>query len=165
MKTISSITAEGIWVRKGDTVTTAPLPQPLPEGATDVTWVPEQNALNYFVDEVPSVMNITEADLASALAYEPPAAPVPVPESVNRKDFFLAAATVPLLKSDMQAAIDAVPDPQTRTLAQIEFDESQRFLRTWPLLEQMAVGFGITSEQLDDLFRLAKSYEGRSALA
>lgn len=165
MRTIRTITAEGIHISLGSSELVAPLPQPLPEGATDVQWVPEENALNYFVDEVPFTMDITEADLAAALAYEPPAPIPPVPESVNRKDFFLAAATVPLLKSDMQAAIDGITDPQTRTLAQIEFDESQRFLRAWPLLEQMAVGFGITSEQLDDLFRLAKSYEGRSALA
>lgn len=166
---IRTVSAKGIHVNYGSYEITAPLPDPIPEGATNVRWDGETLTLSWEIpqeegDPQEGSMELTQGDLDAALSYTPPAPVPPVPQSVNRKDFFLAAATVALTKTDMQAAIDAITDAQTQQLAQIEFDESIRFTRDWPLLESMASGFGITGEQLDNLFRLAKSYEGRSAL-
>lgn len=74
-----------------------------------------------------------------------------VPASVTRRQARQALLLAGLL-DDVQPAIDAIPDPQQRGLAQIEWDDSQEFERHRPLLIQLAGALGLDGEALDGLF-------------
>jgi len=49
-------------------------------------------------------------------------------------------------------------------LAKIDYEESQEFVRSWPLLASMAVGMGIGDNELDDLFRLGATYRNQPSI-
>jgi hypothetical protein len=85
-----------------------------------------------------------------------PADPLPepgpaVPASVTRRQAKQALALAGLL-DQVQPAIDAIEDPVTRALAQIEWDDSVEFQRSRPLLIELATAIGLSVEQLDQLF-------------
>lgn len=81
----------------------------------------------------------------------PPALPVPVPASVTRRQARQALLLAGLL-DDVQPAIDAIPDQVQRSMAQIEWDDSQEFQRERPMLIMLAAAIGLDSAQLDQLF-------------
>lgn len=88
------------------------------------------------------------------LPYITPPVVVPapsVPAEVTRRQAKQALLLAGLLGS-VQGAIDAIPDATQRSLAQIEWDDSQVFERDRPLLITLATALGLTSEQLDALF-------------
>lgn len=92
------------------------------------------------------------------LAYFAPLdlpAPRDVPAEVTRRQAKQALLLAGLLGS-VQGAIDAIPDATPRSMAQIEWDDSQAFERNRPLLIMLATALGLSSEQLDDLFITAK---------
>lgn len=74
-----------------------------------------------------------------------------VPPKVTRRQARQALLLAGLL-DDVQPAIDAIPDPVQRGLAQIEWDDSQEFDRHRPLLIQLAGALGLDGEALDNLF-------------
>lgn len=74
-----------------------------------------------------------------------------VPPKVTRRQARQALLLAGLL-DDVQPAIDAIPDPVQRGLAQIEWDDSQEFERHRPLLIQLAGALGLDGEALDGLF-------------
>lgn len=84
----------------------------------------------------------------------PPEPPVPVPAAVTRRQ-----ARRALILSDkidlVQPAIDAIPDSIQRKLMQADWDDSQEFQRYQPTLLALGAAIGLTSEGIDDLFRLA----------
>lgn len=55
----------------------------------------------------------------------------------------------------VQPAIDAIPDATQRALMQAEWDDSNTFERQRPSLIQMATAIGLTSDDLDNLFKFA----------
>lgn len=57
--------------------------------------------------------------------------------------------------SMIEDALASLPEP-TRTLAQIEWEYSVAFIRRNPLVEQVGLLLGWTSEQLDDLWTFAR---------
>ena len=81
----------------------------------------------------------------------PPAPPTPIPQSVTRRQARQALLLAGLLSS-VQAAIDGIPDPIQRGLAQIEWDDSQAFERDRPLLIALATALGLDSAELDQPF-------------
>lgn len=92
-------------------------------------------------------------------------APTPVPPMVTRRQARQAllltngADGTPLLDK-VQVAINALDDgtpegAQKKGMAQIEWDDSQDFQRSRPLLIEIAHALGLSDVQLDDLFTLA----------
>lgn len=74
-----------------------------------------------------------------------------VPAKVTRRQARQALALEGLLDK-VQPAIDAIPDPQQRQLAQIEWDDSQDFERDRALLIQLGHAIGLTDAGIDALF-------------
>jgi hypothetical protein len=78
-------------------------------------------------------------------------APPPVPQSVTRRQALQALLLAGKL-SLVQPAIDAIPDATQRGLMQIEWNDSQSFVRTRPSLIAMATAIGLDSAATDALF-------------
>lgn len=74
-----------------------------------------------------------------------------VPAKVTRRQAHQALAMAGLL-SRVQPAIDAIPDPLQRQLAQIEWDDSQDFERDRPLLIQLGHAIGLDDAGIDAMF-------------
>ena len=79
------------------------------------------------------------------------APPPAVPASVTRRQAKQALLLNGLL-SNVQPAIDAIPDPTQRAMIQIEWDDSQVFERSRPALVALGSALGLSSAQLDSLF-------------
>lgn len=76
---------------------------------------------------------------------------IPVPQEVTRRQARQALLLAGLL-SDVQPAIDAIPDATQRALIQIEWEDSQVFERHRPALLLMAGALGLDGAALDQLF-------------
>lgn len=83
-----------------------------------------------------------------------PAPPAPVPQSVSMRQARLALLQAGLL-DQVDEAIAAIEDPTARREAEITWNYSTDVERDAPLVEQLAASFGLTPEQVDDLFRTA----------
>jgi len=96
------------------------------------------------------------ATLLDKLGYaawmaEQPERVVPVPHEVTRRQLFLAVlSALNLTRSQLRASL-------TDEASLIDFDEAQTFRRDYPLLLSLAKALGYTTEQIDDLFRLAET--------
>ena len=97
---------------------------------------------------------ITPEEFATLNAQWHPATPAAVPVSVTPRQAKLALLSAGLLDA-VEAAIEAIADPATKRVAQIEWEYAQEVRRDWPLLNQVAAGMGMTDAQIDDLFNLA----------
>ena len=78
-------------------------------------------------------------------------APPRVPARVTRRQARQALALAGLFAA-VQPAIDSIPDPQQRQLAQIEWDDSQDFERDRPLLIELGHAIGLDDAGIDELF-------------
>ena len=94
------------------------------------------------------------------ILVEFPQAPDPVvptvPQVVSRRQ----AKQALLLRGHIglvQPAIDAIPDATQRALMQIEWDDSQEFVRTRASLIAIGTAIGLDSNGLDELFTLAST--------
>jgi hypothetical protein len=85
---------------------------------------------------------------------KPPVVIGNVPQSVTRRQARQALIMAGLF-DQVQPAIDAIVDAQQRALMQSEWDDSQMFERNRPALITMATALGLSSAQVDDLFRAA----------
>ena len=74
-----------------------------------------------------------------------------VPHTVTRRQARQALLLAGLL-DDVPAAIDAIPDLTARRMAQIEWEDSLEFVRTRPLVVQIAGALGLDEAELDQLF-------------
>lgn len=81
---------------------------------------------------------------------EPPAPPVPVPQSVTMRQARLALHAAGLL-SGVDAAIASLEEP-AKTVAQIEWEYASTVERNAGLIPAMATALGMTEQQIDDLF-------------
>jgi len=79
----------------------------------------------------------------------PPVPPVPVPERVTARQARLALNAAGLL-DDVDAAIAA-----SSREVQLTWEYATEIERSHPILAQVATGLGMTSNQMDDLFRQA----------
>lgn len=79
-----------------------------------------------------------------------------VPQVVTRRQ----AKQALYLRSKLalvQPAIDAIQEPTQRALMQIEWDDSQEFVRTRASLIAIGTAIGLDSDGLDELFTLAST--------
>ena len=74
-----------------------------------------------------------------------------VPQTVTRRQARQALLLAGLL-DNVQPAIDSIADPVQRSMARIEWDDSQQFERKRPLLIALAAALGLGEEALDNLF-------------
>ncbi len=57
----------------------------------------------------------------------------------------------------VRANIDAIADPLERETAQVEWDYATQFVRTHPLIVQIAADLSLTPEQVDTMWQAASS--------
>jgi len=89
-------------------------------------------------------------DIWDGSAFTPPAPPpAPVPESVSRRQAKRALLAAGLL-STVEAAVAGASAE-----VQIDWTDAIEFRRDNALIASMAVSLGLTSAQIDDLFRSA----------
>lgn len=74
---------------------------------------------------------------------------IPTPQAVSARQIKLA-----LLAMDLLDDVDAFAASQDRVV-QISWEYAVEFLRGDPMLAAMADAFGMTGEQIDDIFRAA----------
>lgn len=72
-----------------------------------------------------------------------------VPTSVTRRQLLLALVGIGVTRSAIRAQIG------DNEAGLIEFDEASTFDRTHPLVASLATALGMTSSQVDDLYRTA----------
>lgn len=102
-------------------------------------------------DEQPELIDQAIDDgLEDVTASWPPEPEVVVPELVTPRQGLIMLSRVGLL-APVNAAIDAIGG-QTGEEARIDFDRANEWRRDWPLINNLAAGIGLTSEQIDDLF-------------
>lgn len=94
--------------------------------------------------------NVWQARL-SAFAQPPAVAPIP---DVTPRQFRQALILKGISKQNIEEVINSQPEP-LRSLAMIEWEYSTVFKRDRPLINQMAPHLGFTSQDLDDLWRMA----------
>lgn len=97
------------------------------------------------------VRDATPEEIAEIEARAAEAAKPVVPQSVTRRQARQALLLGGKLDK-VQPAIDSIPDPVQRGMAQIEWDDSQSFQRDRPLLIQIGTALGLNAAGLDDLF-------------
>lgn len=84
------------------------------------------------------------------LSFENPVIIPTVPRSITPRQGLLVLSRAGLLEP-VKAAI-ATMEGQAGEEARIEWEYATYWARNWPLLESVASGLGLTSEQIDDLF-------------
>lgn len=89
-----------------------------------------------------------------AIYARPPAAQ-PIPD-VTPRQIRQALVLSGVSLASIDAAIDTLPEP-TKSLVRIEWEYSVAFIRTNPLVAQVGAIIGWTSDQLDALWRFAKT--------
>lgn len=80
-------------------------------------------------------------------------APVAGPQPITMRQVRLALLQAGLL-SNVEAAIAALPEPE-RTAAHIEWEYATEMKRDHTLISTLAVGLGLSAEQIDNLFQAA----------
>ena len=85
---------------------------------------------------------------------EPPAPAVP--QAVTRRQARQALLLAGLL-DNVPAAIETIPDPIARRMAQIEWEDSLEFVRSRPLVVQIGAALSLDGAALDQLFITASS--------
>lgn len=80
-------------------------------------------------------------------------APVAGPQPITMRQARLALLQAGLLSS-VEAAIAALPEPE-RTAAHIEWEYATEMKRDHVLISTLAVGLGLSAEQIDNLFQAA----------
>ncbi|QPC87430.1 hypothetical protein GA830_12255 [Mesorhizobium sp. NBSH29] len=97
---------------------------------------------------------VSESGVPSDETVEPPRTPEEARERMQpltRRQFWLAANSIGLSKSDVLAAVGNDVE------LQIEVEESTEFGRTYDSIVLLAPLLGITPEQLDDIWNWASS--------
>lgn len=91
---------------------------------------------------------VTDAVLKSAIE-NPPVQPAPVPASVTRRQLLLELNARGITRTAIRTQLG------NDEAALIEFDEASEFARAHPLVGSLATALGLTSAQVDDVFRSA----------
>lgn len=167
---IRTVSAKGIHVNYGGYEITAPLPDPIPVTANNVSWDAETLTLSWQVpqeegDPRNGSMELSQADLDAALSYTPPTPTPPVPRKVGAGQIRAAmiasgiAATVDELDTTIEAGIDALPiTAKEKEIARALWRSSTQFIRDYPTILAVQSALGKTDADVDDLFRLASTF-------
>lgn len=94
-------------------------------------WEAEGNTINPYVPETPSLRPLTARQLR------------------------LGLVTHGIMLDRVEVAIAAIPDPQARSVAQIEWEYASQFEREYPLLAQIGQALGLSEAQIDDMWSVA----------
>ena len=102
---------------------------------------------------------MTDDEFAEWLATQPPIVqPEPVPQSVSKRQLRAACIHAGIMPEQVAAALAKIADPVASALAVNDWDCATEYERGHPLIAQMATVFGLTSAQVDALFRSAAAY-------
>lgn len=74
---------------------------------------------------------------------------VGVPNSISARQVRLWLIDNDISLSDVDNAIDSIPDPKLRDKTRVEWEYAPYIERTHPLLDALASNLGLTSEQID----------------
>jgi hypothetical protein len=85
----------------------------------------------------------------------PPVPPAPVPDSVDNAQARMALIRSGISIATVDATIQAIPDAVEREIAYTQWEYRGTIRRDSELLVSLGSAIGLTSEQIDDLFRLA----------
>jgi hypothetical protein len=77
---------------------------------------------------------------------------------LSRKQFRLGMRDLGVTSAMIDAALAAIPDENQREIAQIEWEDSDSYSRSHPLIAQLAAAFGKTNEQIDAAWMQALAY-------
>ena len=91
-----------------------------------------------------------QAELAKYSA-PPPVEPIP---DITARQIRQAMILNGISVAQVEAAIDSLPEP-IRSLASAEWEYSNVYVRSRPLVSQVGQILGLSSQQLDDLWRFA----------
>lgn len=80
---------------------------------------------------------------------------VPVPDSVSARQIRLWLVRHGVSLAAVDAAIDAIPDQQTRDSVRVEWEYAPYVERSHPMLIPLAAALGLSETQVDDAFREA----------
>jgi hypothetical protein len=119
-----------------------------------------------------SVPATHEAAVRALVANPPTTAPDPIPKSVTETQFMRAAVKVGIVTASeakaylargvipafVETAVAQIP-ANVRTDAELKIIGSDTFHRTDPVFAMLIAGGAATSEQVDDLFRLAATLD------
>lgn len=104
----------------------------------------------------PDLVEMTAEEIDAHL--NPPPAPPPVPEQVSR-----AQGKAALIQAGMwggvEAYVDSITDPTEQQLALVALNDTTHWQRSSPFLNAAADALGLSSEQLDDLFKQAAAIQ------
>jgi len=79
----------------------------------------------------------------------------PVPASVTARQIRLWLVRHGVSLAAVDAAIDAIPDQQSREEVRVEWDYAPYVERSHPMLIPLAAALGLSESQVDDAFREA----------
>lgn len=79
----------------------------------------------------------------------------PCPTQITRRQARQILAMLGKL-TEVQSAIDSIPDELQRQIIQIEWEDSLTFDRNRPSLIMLATAIGLSSTDLDNMFKQAK---------
>lgn len=88
----------------------------------------------------------------SAFPYSPPTIEL---AHLSPRQFNLMLLQIGLTWADIQAEIDAMADPQTREVADVEFNKAGYFKRDHWLVNELAVELEFTDAELDTMWSYA----------
>ena len=117
----------------------------IPADATEIS----DDQWREFIDN-PGLRQFIDGNVA---VWEPPAPVNPIP-NITRRQLRLWLVRQGIALSDVEAAIEALPEPG-RTEAQIEWADASTYERSNPLIESIGTTIGLTPEEIDDGFRNA----------
>jgi hypothetical protein len=83
-------------------------------------------------------------------------APPPPFENLSRPAFLFMMGKLGIDKETVYGLIDQMPDGDEKTLARIVFDEQQSFARDNALLATLVAAAGLTTQQVDDAWRIGE---------
>ena len=120
-----------------------------------------------FADDIALYNSITESAMAyfnqplqdemdAEIEAQKPKPPVPQVVAAWR---IKAIAELQGLTASIDAAIDAITDPQVKIVAGLSWREGNEIARNSSLIISMAQGLGLTEEQLDEMFIAAATLE------
>lgn len=81
----------------------------------------------------------------------------PIPESISARQIRLWLVRHGISLSQVDSAIDAIPDQLQRDSVRVEWDYAPYVERSHPMLIPLAVALGLTEEQVDQAFIEASS--------
>ena len=122
-----------------------PTPEPIPEPVPEPSNKPKKLLL---VDgNEPQEVDLTDEEIAGLLIVEPV-----YYKPITRRQLRLWLLSQGKRDNDVRQAINAIEDPIMKEAAIIEWEDSTIYERNHPLISQIGVALGLTTEQIDQGF-------------